>query len=74
LRTIILALSVLGESVTSGAKADRVGLQNLLSTLQPDDLLAVTRLDRLARSTRDLLNILASVSERGAHFRSLHDR
>jgi DNA invertase Pin-like site-specific DNA recombinase len=33
----------------------------------------VTRLDRLARSTRDLLNVLASISEKGAGFRSLAD-
>ena len=36
-------------------------------------MLVVTRLDRLARSTRDLLNVLASVTERGAGFRSLKD-
>jgi hypothetical protein len=33
----------------------------------------VTRLDRLARSTRDLLNIVHAIGERGAAFRSLHD-
>jgi DNA invertase Pin-like site-specific DNA recombinase len=33
----------------------------------------VTRLDRLARSTRDLLNTLATISSRGAGFRSLAD-
>lgn len=33
----------------------------------------VTRLDRLARSTRDLLNILAQMGEKGAGFRSLAD-
>src|SRR5262249_23124382 len=42
-------------------------------TLQPGDVLVVTRLDRLARSTRDLLNVLATVSEREAGFRSLKD-
>jgi hypothetical protein len=36
-------------------------------------VLIVTRLDRLARSTRDLLNVLAIVAERGAGFRSLKD-
>jgi DNA invertase Pin-like site-specific DNA recombinase len=41
--------------------------------LKPGDVLVVTRLDRLARSTRDLLNILATVGERGAGFRSLKD-
>jgi DNA invertase Pin-like site-specific DNA recombinase len=33
----------------------------------------VTRLDRLARSTRDLLNVLATISEQGTGFRSLGD-
>jgi DNA invertase Pin-like site-specific DNA recombinase len=36
-------------------------------------VLLVTRLDRLARSTRDLLNVLATVSDRGAGFKSLAD-
>jgi DNA invertase Pin-like site-specific DNA recombinase len=35
--------------------------------------LIVTRLDRLARSTRDLLNVLHDVGQAGARFRSLHD-
>jgi hypothetical protein len=33
----------------------------------------VTRLDRLARSTRDLLNVLATIAEKGGGFRSLAD-
>jgi DNA invertase Pin-like site-specific DNA recombinase len=33
----------------------------------------VSRLDRLARSTRDLLNVIAAVAERGAGFKSLKD-
>lgn len=57
----------------SGAKASRPELQKLLETLQPGDMLLMTRLDRLARSTRDLLNILTRVSESGAAFRSLSD-
>ena len=43
----------------SGAKADRAQLRRLLDQLEADDVLMVTRLDRLARSTRDLLNTLA---------------
>ena len=45
----------------------------MLRRLEPGDVLVVTRLDRLARSTRDLLNTLAAVAERGAGFRSLAD-
>src|SRR5215831_6824825 len=57
----------------SGAKADRAELAKLVKRLEPDDVLVVTRLDRLARSTRDLLNILATISECEAGFRSLKD-
>ena len=57
----------------SGAKSDRTELQRLLRTLRPGDIVLVARLDRLARSTRDLLNILASVSQKRAGFRSLGD-
>jgi len=57
----------------SGAKTDRAELAKVIRTLQPGDVLVVTRLDRLARSTRDLLNVLATVSDREAGFRSLKD-
>jgi DNA invertase Pin-like site-specific DNA recombinase len=57
----------------SGARADRSQLKRLLRTVEKGDLVIVTRLDRLARSTRDLLNILAAVTEKGAGFRSLGD-
>jgi DNA invertase Pin-like site-specific DNA recombinase len=57
----------------SGAKTDRAELAKVIHRLEPGDVLVVTRLDRLARSTRDLLNVLATVSERGAGFRSLKD-
>jgi DNA invertase Pin-like site-specific DNA recombinase len=58
----------------SGAKTDRAELAKVIKRLEPDDLLVVTRLDRLARSTRDLLNILASIAEARAGFKSLHDK
>ena len=57
----------------SGAKTDRPELAKAISRLEPGDVLVVTRLDRLARSTRDLLNVLDEISKRGAGFRSLAD-
>jgi DNA invertase Pin-like site-specific DNA recombinase len=57
----------------SGAKTDRVQLRRVLDQLDAGDVLMVTRLDRLARSTRDLLNILATIAEKKAGFRSLGD-
>ena len=57
----------------SGAVTDRKALGKALAALQRGDVLLVTRLDRLARSTRDLLNMLDTVSKAGAKFRSLAD-
>jgi DNA invertase Pin-like site-specific DNA recombinase len=57
----------------SGARGDRAELRKVIDRLQPGDVLLVTRLDRLARSTRDLLNVLESVKQAGAGFRSLKD-
>src|SRR5215207_5362979 len=57
----------------SGARADRPELARLLRSLAPGDRVFVTRLDRLARSTRDLLNTLASIADQKAGFRSLSD-
>ncbi|MBV9530953.1 MAG: recombinase family protein [Bradyrhizobium sp.] len=63
---------VYGEKV-SGAKTDGAELAKLLKRLEPGDVLVVTRLDRLARSTRDLLNILDAIGKAGAGFKSLAD-
>ena len=57
----------------SGAQSDRKELKRLLAGLNKGDKVLVSRLDRLARSTRDLLNILAAIAERGAGFQSLAD-
>jgi hypothetical protein len=57
----------------SGAKTDRPELAKLIRRLEAGDVLMVTRLDRLARSTRDLLNILDAIGKAGAGFKSLSD-
>jgi len=57
----------------SGAKTDRKQLARLIGRLDKDDVMVVTRLDRLARSTRDLLNVLGAVADKGAGFKSLRD-
>src|ERR1700738_2506992 len=57
----------------SGAKEGRPALLQLLRRLDQGDVLIVTRLDRLARSTRDLLNVLDAVAQAKAGFRSLKD-
>jgi len=52
----------------SGAKTDRAQLRRLLDQHVAGDVLMMTRLDRLARSTRDLLNTLAAITGRKASF------
>jgi DNA invertase Pin-like site-specific DNA recombinase len=57
----------------SGAVTDRKALAKALAALKEGDTLIVTRLDRLARSTRDLLNTLDTIAKKGAGFKSLAD-
>src|ERR1700684_4091174 len=57
----------------SGATIERKQLRRAIDALEAGDVLLVTRLDRLARSTRDLLNTLALIVEKKAGFRSLGD-
>src|SRR5262245_22085532 len=57
----------------SGAARHRAQLHRLLKTIDTGDVVIVRRLDRLARSTRDLLNILDKIAKAGATFKSLGD-
>jgi DNA invertase Pin-like site-specific DNA recombinase len=55
----------------SGAQADRRELQKLLKTLASSDVVTVTRIDRLARSTFDLFAIVKRIVDAGGQFKSL---
>jgi DNA invertase Pin-like site-specific DNA recombinase len=55
----------------SGAYTKRPELEKMLEQLREDDTVIVWRLDRLARSTRKLLEIADKFHNAGAHFRSL---
>jgi DNA invertase Pin-like site-specific DNA recombinase len=59
--------------VAGGPKTDGAQLRRLLDQLEAGDVVTVTRLDRLARSTRDLLNTLAAITAKKAGFPSLSD-
>src|SRR2546423_14265391 len=59
--------------LASGAKIDRAQLRRLLNQLEAGDVLTVTRLDRLARSTRELVNTLAAITGKKAGVQSLGD-
>jgi DNA invertase Pin-like site-specific DNA recombinase len=52
---------------------DRKQLAKAIAALNASDVLLVTRLDRPARSTRDLLNVLDTIAKKGAGFRSIAD-
>jgi DNA invertase Pin-like site-specific DNA recombinase len=57
----------------SGVRADRPQLAKLMASLQHGDIVQVTKLDRLGRSTRELLDLIERISKAGASFRSLGD-
>jgi DNA invertase Pin-like site-specific DNA recombinase len=61
------------EQASGKAAGKRRQLARALAALQPGDILVVTRLNRLARSARDALNLLAAVTAKGADFRSLRE-
>ena len=57
----------------SGVRADRPQLHKLMASLRSGDVVIVTKLDRLGRSTRELLNLLDQIDKAGAKFRSIGD-
>ena len=59
------------EETASGAKRDRPELARLLEQLRRDDVVVITCLDRLARSTRDLLDVAKQIKQAQAGLRSL---
>ena len=63
--------SMIYQEKASGAQADRRELQRMLKAVRPGDIVTVTRIDRLARSTFDLFAIVKRIVDAGGHFRSL---
>src|SRR5581483_6834989 len=57
----------------SGARADRPQLAKLMAAIKPGDVVTVTKIDRLGRSTRELLDLIDRIGKAGAAFRSLGD-
>ena len=56
----------------SGAKRDRPQLGALLEYVREGDTVVVTKLDRIARSTKDLLDIIETLQRKGCAFRVLN--
>ncbi len=61
------------EEKRSGAKRNRPELERLLDQLRPDDVVVVWKLDRLARSLKDLIGLVNEIQEKGAGLISLND-
>jgi DNA invertase Pin-like site-specific DNA recombinase len=59
------------EETASGGQSDRPVLGALLEALRPGDVVVVYKIDRMARSLRDLLRFLSVIEEAGAGFRSV---
>ena len=57
----------------SGTRADRPQLAKLMAALKASDTVIVTKIDRLGRSTRELLELIERIGKAGAAFRSLGD-
>jgi DNA invertase Pin-like site-specific DNA recombinase len=57
----------------SGVRADRPQLSKLMSSLKRGDTVIVSKLDRLGRSTRELLQLIHDIDRAGASFKSLGD-
>ncbi len=61
------------EDVASGRRAQRPGLDQVRDLLRPGDVLVVWRLDRLGRSLRHLIELMAELEGRGVGFQSLQE-
>lgn len=60
------------EKIT-GTKRDREQLNKMLDELQENDVVIVSDLTRISRSTKDLLDIVAAIKSKGANIKSIKD-
>ena len=61
------------EDKISGTRADRPGLARAMELLRKDDTLVVWKLDRLGRSVKNVVDLVADLQKQGIHFKSLTD-
>jgi len=64
---------IFSEKISAKSTNGRHALTKAIAALKPGDTLIVARLDRLARSIRDLLSIMDSIKAVGAHIKALED-
>ncbi|MDD3459604.1 MAG: recombinase family protein, partial [Weeksellaceae bacterium] len=61
------------QDIASGARSDRVGLDNATRYLRPGDTLVVWKLDRLARSLKHLIDVVNQLHQKGVFFKSIRE-
>ncbi len=61
------------DDVVSGAKASRPGLDEMLKDARPNDVIVIWKLDRLGRSLKHLVELVAELNERKIGLKSLND-
>ena len=61
------------EDIVSGAKSNKPGLTQALEVLREGDTLVVWKLDRLGRSVKNLISLIADLNSKGIHFKSITD-
>ncbi|TKD59039.1 recombinase family protein, partial [Flavobacterium sp. ASW18X] len=59
--------------VSSGAKAERKGLDEMLKKLREGDTVVVWKLDRIARSLSHLAKLVEEFEQKGVHFKSIQE-
>ncbi len=59
------------ETVSGGSRNGRTELASILEFIRSGDVLIVVKLDRLGRNTRDVLNLVHELEEKGASLRVL---
>ena len=59
------------ETVSGGSRNGRNELASILDFIRSGDILIVVKLDRLGRNTRDVLNLVHELEEKGASLRVL---
>jgi len=64
--------TIFQEKIT-GTKKDRAELQNMLGQIRQGDVVVIWKLDRLARSMKDLVSLVTEVQKKGAELQSLND-
>ena len=66
-------IDIMYRDVMSGAKRERPELNRMLNELQEGDVVYIVSIDRLSRSTKDLIEIVDTITQKGAYLVSINE-